>query len=147
MDLKAGDYVTLKRDVAREGWFDEILGFDGVRKVKRVVEDKWFVLENNTRECWYQREWLYKVTEINDLREKDAEFRQFVYEQLIGISTHKDIAGWICGGIASVPKKEKYKMHYKEIKKEIIIEFLRNNDKVRCNIMNRLMREDVEEVE
>lgn len=147
MDLKAGDYVTFKRGTKGEEYFAEAIGFDGVRKVKRVVEGDLCVLENDTRECLYPREWLYNVTEINDLREKDDEFRQFVYEQLIGISTHNEITGWICGAIASVPKKEKYEMHYKEVKKGIIIELLRNNDKVRCNIMNRLMKEDIEEME
>lgn len=145
--MKAGDYVTFKRGIKGEKYFAETIGFDGVRKVKRVVGENWCVLENNTRSGWYPREWLYKVTEINDLKEKDDEFRQFVYEQLTGISTHKDITGWICGLIASVPKKEKYKMHYKGMKKGRIIELLRNNDKARCNIMNRLMKEDTGEME
>lgn len=147
MDLKAGDYATLKRDIPGTEWIAERMGFDGVRKVKRVAEYNWIVLENGTRESWYPREWLYNVTEINDLKEKDDEFRQFVYEQLIGISTHNEIMRWICGDIAYVPKKEKYKMHYKGMEKGIIIELLRNNDKVRCNIMNRLMKGYSEEIE
>lgn len=147
MDLKVGDYVMLKRDNGGVQRITPSMEFDGVRKVKKVIASNVFVLEYDTREFWYERRSLYKVTEINDLKEKNDEFRQFVYDQLTGISTHGEIMGWCCGRIASIPKKRKYKMHYKEVKKEKIIEFLRKNDKARANIMNRLMKEDREEVE
>lgn len=147
MSLKVGDYVTLKRDNGGVQRITPSMEFDGVRKVKKVIASNVFVLENDPIEFWYERRSLYKVTEINDLKEKHNELKKLIFNKLMEISSYGDICGWLYGGTAKQKTLNEYIEFYKNTKKKHIIEILYEDDTARIDIVERLLKEDREEME